>query len=64
MEVFQQIHKNFGFGMMRLPMKDEEVDVEQTNKMVGITFSGVCNFRMCLKNSIFSVNLWSLTLQI
>lgn len=34
MEVFQQIHKNFGFGMMRLPMKDEEVDVEQTNKMV------------------------------
>lgn len=34
MEVFQQIHKNFGFGMMRLPMKDGEVDVEQTNKMV------------------------------
>ena len=34
MEVFNQIHKNFGFGMMRLPMKDEEVDVEQTNKMV------------------------------
>ena len=33
-------------------------------KMVGITFSGVCNFRVCLKNSIFSVNLWSLTLQI
>lgn len=37
MEVFQQIHKNFGFGMMRLPMKDGEVDVEQTNKKAGIT---------------------------
>ena len=28
------IQKNFGFGFMRLPMKGEEVDVEQTSAMV------------------------------
>lgn len=26
--------KNFGFGMMRLPMNGEEVDIEETKKMV------------------------------
>ena len=34
MEQFDMIKKNFGFGMMRLPMKDGEVDLEETNKMV------------------------------
>ena len=29
-----KIQKNFGFGYMRLPMKGEEVDIEQTCKMV------------------------------
>ena len=31
---FPEIKKNFGFGMMRLPMIGEEVDTEQTCKMV------------------------------
>ena len=31
---FPEIKKNFGFGMMRLPMVGEEVDMEQTKKMV------------------------------
>ena len=31
---FPEIKKNFGFGMMRLPMIGEEVDLEQTCKMV------------------------------
>jgi len=31
---FPEIKKNFGFGMMRLPMVGEEVDMEQTCKMV------------------------------
>lgn len=31
---FPEIKKNFGFGMMRLPMIGEEVDTETTNKMV------------------------------
>ena len=31
---FPEIKKNFGFGMMRLPMCGEEVDMEQTKKMV------------------------------
>lgn len=29
-----KIKKNFGFGCMRLPMKDNEVDIEQTCRMV------------------------------
>ena len=31
---FPEIKKNFGFGLMRLPMIGEEVDIEQTCKMV------------------------------
>lgn len=34
MKSFKDIKKNFGFGMMRLPMKDNQVDIEQTNAMV------------------------------
>ena len=34
MEKFDLIKKNFGFGMMRLPMKNDEVDIEETTKMV------------------------------
>lgn len=29
-----KIKKNFGFGCMRLPMKDGEVDIAEMNKMV------------------------------
>ena len=32
--VFPEIKKNFGFGLMRLPMNGKEVDIEQTKKMV------------------------------
>lgn len=28
------VKKNFGFGCMRLPMKDGEVDIDETNRMV------------------------------
>ena len=31
---FPEIKKNFGFGLMRLPMVGEEVDLEQTGRMV------------------------------
>ena len=34
MEQFEFIHRRFGFGCMRLPMKDGEVDLEETAKMV------------------------------
>ena len=30
----ENIKKNFGFGFMRLPMKDGEVDLTETSKMV------------------------------
>jgi len=32
--MFEEIKKNFGFGLMRLPMKDEDVDYELVNQMV------------------------------
>lgn len=31
---FPNVHKNFGFGCMRLPMKDNEVDTVEFSKMV------------------------------
>ncbi|MDE5868456.1 MAG: aldo/keto reductase [Anaeroplasmataceae bacterium] len=31
---FDDVKKNFGFGFMRLPMKNKEVDYEELNKMV------------------------------
>ena len=31
---FNEVKKNFGFGCMRLPMKDDEVDFTLTSKMV------------------------------
>ncbi|MBR6562537.1 MAG: aldo/keto reductase [Clostridia bacterium] len=34
MSVFNEVKKNFGFGCMRLPMKDNEVDIEQFSVMV------------------------------
>ena len=33
-EFFSEIHRNFGFGCMRLPLVGEEVDLEQTKEMV------------------------------
>lgn len=36
MERFTEIKKNFGFGMMRLPMNGSEVDIEQTKQMVDV----------------------------
>ena len=36
---FAEVKKNFGFGCMRLPMKDGEVDREETSRMVD-TFLG------------------------
>ena len=31
---FPEIHGNFGFGMMRLPMQDKEIHIEQVKAMV------------------------------
>lgn len=33
---FPEISKNFGFGCMRLPMKNGEVDTEQFSKMTDL----------------------------
>ncbi|MBD5086944.1 MAG: Fe-S oxidoreductase [Clostridiales bacterium] len=32
--MFEEVHKNFGFGCMRLPMKKGEVDYDEFNKMI------------------------------
>ena len=34
MSYFEEVKKNFGFGCMRLPMKDGEVDHEEFSRMV------------------------------
>ena len=34
MKNFENIKKNFGFGCMRLPMKDDEVDYAEFNRMI------------------------------
>ena len=41
---FSEIKKNFGFGMMRLPMIGEEVDMEQTKKMVDAFLNAGFNY--------------------
>ena len=33
---FENVSKNFGFGLMRLPMIGDQVDFEQTKKMVDL----------------------------
>ena len=32
--IMDKVRKNFGFGLMRLPMNGDDVDIEQTNRMV------------------------------
>ena len=41
---YKNIKKNFGFGCMRLPMKDGEVDYEEMNKMVGTFLENGFNY--------------------
>ena len=41
---FEQIKKNFGFGLMRLPMIGENVDHEQVKKMVDLFFQKGFNY--------------------
>ncbi len=38
------VKKNFGFGCMRLPMKDGEVDIEQTKQMVDLFLAEGFNY--------------------
>ncbi len=41
---FPEIHGNFGFGCMRLPMQDKEVDHEQFNKMIDAFIAAGLNY--------------------
>lgn len=40
----EQIKKNFGFGCMRLPMTDDEVDIPQTKRMVDVFLEAGFNY--------------------
>ena len=42
--LFPEIHRNFGFGCMRLPMAGEEVDLEQTKEMVDFFLANGFNY--------------------
>lgn len=44
MNYFEDVKKNFGFGCMRLPMKDGEVDMEEFNRMVDFYLSEGFNY--------------------
>lgn len=44
MKVFNNIHKRLGFGMMRLPMNGDQVDIEQTKRMVDIFLENGFNY--------------------
>lgn len=44
MEQFPFIKKKFGFGMMRLPMKDGDVDYEQVSQMVDVFLENGFNY--------------------
>ena len=41
---FDKVKKNFGFGCMRLPMKGDEVDFEETGKMVDMFLTSGFNY--------------------
>lgn len=41
---FGEVKKNFGFGLMRLPMMDKKVDIEQTKQMVDIFIENGFNY--------------------
>lgn len=41
---FPEINKNFGFGCMRLPMKDSEIDLEECRKMVDVFLNAGFNY--------------------
>lgn len=41
---FPEIHRNFGFGCMRLPMAGEEVDLEQAKEMVDFFLANGFNY--------------------
>lgn len=44
MDVFENVKKNFGFGCMRLPMRDGEVDTEKFSRMVDFFLKSGFNY--------------------
>lgn len=44
MNSFEKVKKNFGFGCMRLPMKDDEVDYAQFNEMIDFFMENGFNY--------------------
>lgn len=42
--MFDNVRKNFGFGCMRLPMKDGEVDYDHFNKMIDVYLENGFNY--------------------
>ena len=44
MDIFENVKKNFGFGCMRLPMRDGEVDTEKFSSMVDFFLESGFNY--------------------
>ena len=43
-QVFPEIKKRFGFGAMRLPMRDGKIDTDQVNEMVDVFIENGFNY--------------------
>lgn len=43
-KAFPEIKKKFGFGAMRLPMKDKKIDTDQVNRMVDLFIENGFNY--------------------
>lgn len=44
MTIFENVKKNFGFGCMRLPMKNGEVDLGEFSRMVDLFLENGFNY--------------------
>lgn len=44
MDIFENVKKNFGFGCMRLPMKNGEVNLDEFSHMVDLFLENGFNY--------------------
>ncbi len=56
MNPFKEVKKNFGFGCMRLPLKNEKVDYDEFSKMIDFYLAKGFNYfdtaRVYLKDKV------------
>ena len=58
MTIFENVKKSFGFGCMRLPMKNGEVDLGEFSRMVDLFLENGFNYFDTEKAKRLSGNVW------